>query len=168
MLLFACGGPKVQQNAESKDRKECAVLTTDSVVTLISDSGVTRYRIETPRWASYDQLDPPCQEFPYGIYLDQFDEDLNVRASLKADYAYYNETLQIWSLVGNVHAMNRKGEKFDTPRLNWNQKDHRVSSDTTICITREKSIIEGIGFESNEEMSNYTILKPTGVFPIDE
>ena len=45
---------------------------------------------------------------------------------------------------------------------------HRVFSDSVIHITREKSIIEGVGFESNEEMSKYTILNPTGVFPIDE
>ena len=41
-------------------------------------------------------------------------------------------------------------------------------SDSAIHITREKSIIEGVGFESNEEMSKYTIMHPTGVFPIDE
>jgi hypothetical protein len=67
-----------------------------------------------------------------------------------------------------VHALNRKGEQFDTPKLIWDQKSHRVYSDTTIHITREKSIIEGVGFESNEEMSKYTILNPTGVFPINE
>ena len=149
-------------------RAEAAVLITDSVVTLISDSGVTRYRIETPMWSVYDKTDPPFQEFPKGIYLEQFDEDLHVRASLKADYAYYNETTQVWVLVGNVHALNRKGEQFDTPQLNWNQQSHRVYSDTIIKITREKSTIEGVGFDSNEEMNDYTILKPTGVFPIDE
>ena len=48
------------------------------------------------------------------------------------------------------------------------QKEHRVFSDTLIHITRETSIITGIGFESNEEMTKYTILNPTGVFPIKE
>ena len=52
--------------------------------------------------------------------------------------------------------------------MKWNQEDHRVYSDTSIHIVREKSIIEGIGFDSNEEMTKYTILNPTGVFPINE
>ena len=64
--------------------------------------------------------------------------------------------------------MNRKGEHFDTQELKWDQKTHRVYSDSAIHITREKSIIEGVGFESNEEMSKYTIMHPTGVFPIDD
>ena len=116
----------------------------------------------------FDKKEPTYQEFPKGIYLEQFDEALTVQASLKADYAYYNEPDQHWTLRGNVHAMNRKGEHFDTQELKWDQKTHRVYSDSAIHITREKSIIEGVGFESNEEMSKYTIMHPTGVFPIDD
>ena len=93
---------------------------------------------------------------------------MTVEASLKADYAYYDENAQQWTLRGNVHALNRKGEEFDTPEMKWDQKSHRVYSDTSIHITREKSIITGVGFDSNEEMSKYTILNPTGVFPIKE
>jgi len=35
-------------------------------------------------------------------------------------------------------------------------------------ITREASIIQGVGFESNQSMTNYVILHPTGFFPIEE
>ena len=168
ILFFSCGGSSLQKSVESQPREKVAVLITDSVSCLISDSGVTRYRIEAPQWLSYDRTDPPYQEFPSGIYLEQFDEQLTVQASLKADYAYYNETEQQWTLRGNVHALNRKGEQFETPEMKWNEKTHRVFSDTSIHITREHSIIEGVGFDSNEEMTKYTILKPTGVFPIDE
>ena len=149
-------------------REQLPVLTTDSVTTLISDSGITRYRIEAAHWLVYDKTPEPYQEFPKGIYLEQFDENLNVEASLKANYAHYNEVEQEWTLRGDVHALNREGEQFDTPEMKWDQRAHRVYSDTSIHITREKSIIEGVGFNSNEEMSKYTILNPTGVFPIKE
>lgn len=168
MLCFACSKGEVEQSNETQERQAVAVLTTDSVSTLISDSGITRYRIEAPQWLVYDKTEPPYQEFPKGVYLEQFDAMLAVQASLKADYAYYDETTQIWLLRGNVHALNRKWEEFDTPELNWNQKTHRVYSDSLIHIKREKSIITGVGFDSNEEMNQYTILHPTGMFPIDE
>ena len=168
MVFFACSRQSIEQAPIEGDRTELPGLITDSISTLISDSGITRYRIEAPQWLIYDKTDPAYQEFPQGIYLEQFDEQMTVKASLQADYAYYHEVDQIWTLRGNVHALNRKGEQFDTPALFWNQKTHRVYSDTTINITREKSIIKGVGFDSNEEMSKYTILNPTGVFPIDE
>lgn len=168
MFLYACSNRSVEQSRHSEQREKTAVLITDSVSTLISDSGITRYRIEAPQWLVYDKTDPPYQEFPKGIYLEQFDEDLTVKAQLKANYAYYDEKAQQWTLRGDVHALNRKGETFDTPEMKWNQESHRVYSDTSIHIVREKSIIEGIGFDSNEEMTKYTILNPTGVFPINE
>ena len=168
MFVFGCKEKSVQQSVQSQPREQAAVLLTDSVSTLISDSGVTRYRIEAPQWLMFDKTEPPYQEFPQGIYLEQFDIELKVQASLKADYAYYDENAQQWTLRGNVHALNRKGEQFDTPEMKWDQKSHRVYSDTSIHITREKSIITGVGFDSNEEMSKYTILNPTGVFPIKE
>ena len=168
ILFYACGGSSLQPSVESQPREQVAALVTDSVSCLISDSGVTRYRIEAPQWLVYDRTEPPYQEFPDGVYLEQFDEQLTVQASLKADYAYYNEAEQQWTLRGNVHALNRKGEQFETPEMKWNEKTHRVFSDTTIHITREHSIIEGVGFDSNEDMSKYTILNPTGVFPIED
>lgn len=168
ILFSACGGSSLEQSNQPASRKESPAVVTHDVMTLISDSGITRYRIEAPTWLMYDKTEPPFQEFPDGIYLEQFDQLLTVQASMKADYAYYNEKMQIWILKGNVHAMNRKGEQFDTPNLNWNQKTHRIYSDSVIHITREKSIITGVGFDSNEEMSQYTIINPTGIFPIKE
>lgn len=169
MFLSACGHKKdVRSALELPPREELPVLQTDSVSTLISDSGITRYRIEAPQWLIYDKTQSPCQEFPEGIYLEQFDIDLSVQASLRADYAHYDEQAQLWTLRGHVHALNFKGEQFDTEELKWDQQEHRVYSDTFIHITREVSIIEGVGFESNEQMTKYTILNPTGVFPIKE
>ena len=168
IVLFACSPAEEVTHDQVPPRDSLPVLVGDTVTTLISDSGITRYRIETAQWLVYDKTEPTYQEFPKGIYLEQFDEALTVQASLKADYAYYNEPDQHWTLRGNVHAMNRKGEHFDTQELKWDQRMHRVYSDSAIHITREKSIIEGVGFESNEEMSKYTIMHPTGVFPVDE
>ena len=168
VILLACSPDEQTTQDQVPPRDSLPVLVGDTVTTLISDSGITRYRIETTQWLVFDKTEPTYQEFPKGIYLEQFDEALTVQASLKADYAYYNEPDQHWTLRGNVHAMNRKGEHFDTQELKWDQRLHRVYSDSAIHITREKSVIEGVGFESNEEMSKYTIMNPTGVFPIDD
>lgn len=150
------------------DRALIPMLEADTVTTLISDSGVTRYRIKTPRWEIYDKAQPPYWEFPQGIYLERFNAELETESSLKADYAHYNEEAQIWHLIGNVHAVNLEGEQFDTPELFWNQKTEKVYSDSTIIITKETSIIHGVGFLSNQEMTQYTITHPTGVFPIQD
>lgn len=168
VTLSACHEEIASREKFPQERKAMPVLNTYAVSTLISDSGITRYRIEADEWLIFDKTEPSYQEFPSGIYLEQFDQELSVEASLKADYAHYDDEAQIWTLRGHVHALNRKGEQFDTPELKWDQQLHIVWSDSSIHITRETSIIEGVGFQSNEEMSKYTILNPTGVFPIKD
>ncbi len=167
--LSSCGsdGEKPMVDAVL-DRAAMPMLVADSVSTLISDSGITRYRIKTARWEVYDKAQPSHWKFPNGIYLEKFNEELEVEASLEADSAYYDEEAQIWRLDGNVHALNLEGERFETQQLFWEQKKERIYSDSVITIHRETSTITGIGFESNQEMTKYTIKKPTGFFPIKE
>ena len=168
-MFCACTKKEVRHRASAiEDRKAMAVLEGDDVTTLISDSGITRYRIKAQKWLIFDKADTPYWEFPKGIYLEKFNLDLEADATVEADYAYYNETLQCWTLRGNVKALNLQGEQFETPLLFWDQKEESVYSDSSIVITRETSIIKGVGFRSNQEMTQYTILRPTGIFPIKE
>ncbi len=166
---MACAKKEIRHRASAiDDRKAMAVLEGDEVTTLISDSGITRYRINAKKWLVFDKADTPYWEFPEGIYLEKFNTELKADATIEADYAYYNEPAQLWTLRGNVKAMNLQGEQFETPLLYWDQQSESVYSDSSIIITREVSIIKGFGFRSNQEMTNYTILYPTGIFPIKE
>ena len=167
-VFSSCQQSDVRQTEAVTDRQATPILDVDSVTTLISDSGVVRYRISAPRWQIYDKAEPSYWEFMQGIYLEEFDELLRIQASLRADYARYWDKEERWELTGNVHALNEKGEAFDTELLIWDQHAERVFSDSAITITRDSSVIRGIGFESNQTMTNYTILNPTGYFTVDE
>ena len=168
-LVYSCTKQDTRHRAEAiVDRSAMPALEAYDVTTIISDSGITRYRIKTKRWLIFDKADTPYWEFPEGIYLDKFNLQFEADATVESDYAYYNEPAQRWTLKGNVQAMNLAGERFETPLLYWDQKSESVYSDSSIVITKETSIIKGIGFQSNQEMTQYTIQKPTGVFPIEE
>lgn len=174
LILVCIGGGGCQKRSVKlrkpavTDRSTMAVIEAEDVMTTISDSGITRYRIQAPKWLVYDKADTPYWEFPAGIYLEKFNMELEADASVEADYAFYNETEQRWMLSGNVKAVNLEGEQFETPLMFWDQKTESVYSDSSIVITRETSVIKGVGFRSNQQMTEYTIMNPTGVFPIDE
>ena len=168
-FVYSCTKKEVRHRAGAiADRKAMPALAGDEVTTLISDSGITRYRITAKKWLVFDKADTPYWEFPEGVYLEKFNLNLEADATVEADYAYYNEPAQRWMLRGNVQAVNLEGERFETPLLFWDQQTESVYSDSSIVITREASIIKGVGFRSNQEMTKYTILRPTGVFPIAE
>lgn len=169
LLVIGCRRRDVRLRADAiVDRAAIAVLEARDINTIISDSGIIRYRIKAPMWKVFDKADTPYWEFPDGIYLEKFNLKLEADATIEADYAHYDEPAQRWTLKGNVKAVNLEGEQFETPLLIWEQKSESVYSDSSIVITRETSIIKGVGFRSNQEMTQYTILRPTGVFPIKE
>ena len=161
LLLFSsCSG--------KTERDSMAVMDTRGVTTLVSDSGVTRYRINTEEWLVFDRKNPPYWAFEKGVYLEKFDSIFQVEASIKADTAYFFNKEELWKLMGNVHIQNLKGEQFDTELLYWDQRAQRIYSDEFIRIEQPDRIITGHGFESNQQMTVYTIRKPEGIFYVDE
>lgn len=137
------------------------------VSTVVSDSGITQYRIVSPEWLVWDKAVEPNWLFPKGIHFEKFDENLDVFAKVDADSAIYYTKLDDWVLVGNVKAMNLDGETFETEILFVKQKEDRIYTDKDIKVTQSDKIINGVGFESNTRLSKYTILNPTGIIPID-
>ena len=133
LLLFSsCSGKKKELGDAITERDSMAVMDTRGVTTLVSDSGVTRYRINTEEWLVFDRKNPPYWAFE------------------------------------NVHIQNLKGEQFDTELLYWDQRAQRIYSDEFIRIEQPDRIITGHGFESNQQMTVYTIRKPEGIFYVDE
>jgi LPS export ABC transporter protein LptC len=143
-------------------------MTTHNVTTLISDSGQIRYRITTDVWYVYDEAQIPVWRFPHGLYLEKFDKDFGIEATIQCDSATYLSQRGLWRLDGNVNILNTIGEKFLTQQVYWDQQLNKVYSDSFIHIERIDRTIEGYGFESNDRMTRYRITNPTGIFPASE
>ncbi len=143
-------------------------MSTVNVATLISDSGITQYKIVSPLWNVYDEVDTPYWNFPKGIYLQKFDRKFNVIASVAADSARFFRMQNLWRLDGHVELKKEPGELFMTQQLFWDQRRNRLYSDSFIHIETPDRMLEGIGFESNDRLTKYTIKHPTGIFPVSE
>lgn len=168
LSCFSCSGSQKTMGEAITERDSLPVMDTRGVTTLISDSGMIRYRINTEEWKVFDRKVPPYWAFEQGVYLEKFDTLFQVEASIEADTAYFYNKEELWKLVSNVHIQNLKGEKFDTDLLYWDQKRQRVYSDHRIRIEQPDRVIIGRGFESNQQMTIYTIHKPEGIFYVDD
>lgn len=167
-LSASCSKGKKPTSDAITNRDSVPVMVTRDVSTYISDSGVVRYKIIADEWQVFDRLDPSMWTFEQGVYLEKFNNDLGIEATIVADTAYYYDKEELWELRGNVHIENEQDEQFDTQLLFWNQKTKRVYSDLFIRIRQQKRIITGIGFTSNQDFTRYTIKQTQGIFPIKE
>lgn len=168
LLLGACSGGEERIPPQPMDGNTVPTMVTENVNSLVSDSGITRYHIVAPLWLMFDNADDPFWRFPQGLDMERYDDHMNVTAILVCDTAIYYTRQRIWRLDGNVRMRNIEGDRFLTQQLFWNQNSHKVYSDSFIHIERSDRIIEGVGFVSNEQMTAYTVRRPTGIFPISE
>lgn len=67
-------------------------------------------------------------------------------------------------IYDSVVVVNKEGNILKTSKLYWNNRLQKVSTDVFVKITTPKEDVEGIGFESDQNLKNYTIYKVTGVF----
>ena len=167
-LSASCSKGKEPVSAAITNRDSVPVMVTRDVATYISDSGVVRYKIIADEWQVFDRLEPSMWTFEQGVYLEKFNNDLSIEATILADTAYYYDKEELWELRGNVHIENEQDEQFDTQLLFWNQKTKRVYSDLFIRIRQQKRIITGTGFTSNQDFTRYTIKHTQGIVPIKE
>ena len=67
LVLQSCSSSVESSASLGVERDSAAVMKTYNVTTLVSDSGVTRFRVNTPEWLVYDKKAKPAWEFPKGM-----------------------------------------------------------------------------------------------------
>lgn len=165
-VLVACGKEKAHYVRNIGDGEDTPTMLTRDVATFISDSGYTKYKITTPLWAMYEESKEPFWRFPEGLDLEQYDRMLRPQANMRCDSAHYLSQRRIWRLDGNVVMVNTMHDTFLTQQVYWDQSKRMVYSDSFIHIVRSDRVIEGYGFESDEQMTAYTVNRPTAIFPV--
>ena len=166
-LSAACSSDKKDFLPKFKDRSAIPGMFTDSVTTLISDSGRIRYRVITEVWKIFDKVSDPYWYFPKKVYFERFNDSLKTESVVQSDTARYFTSRKVWELKNHVKLTSLKGEKFETALLYWDQNQQRIYSDSFIRIEQKDQIITGYGFESNQTLTQYRIFKVEAVFPID-
>lgn len=163
----ACRRDRKISVADRLSPKTMPTMSTTNVATFISDSGIIQYKIVSPLWYVYDAVDTPYWRFPKGLYLRKYDRRFRVIASVAADSARYLKNERIWRLDGNVELKKAPKDMFQTPQLFWNERKGILYSDSFIHIETATHVLEGYGFVSNDRLTSYRIIRPTGIFPVD-
>lgn len=169
MLSFSsCNDDDKKTGPQLGERDSLPVLKSIGVSTLISDSGVIRYKMISEDWYIYDKKDPTYWSFEKGLFIERFNESYQVDAYISCDTAYFYNQKSLWELRGRVLVKNMKGETFKTSLLFWDQRAHRIYSERYMEIDGETRKLSGYNFSSNEQMTDYIIHSSKGQFPLED
>lgn len=146
------------------DRDSVSMMTTYGVNTLISDSGVIKYKIVAERWDVNTIKNPPRWTFEKGIFMEQFDEQFHVEGYVYADSAWYYDQQKLWELRGRVRILNVNGLRFNSEELYWDGVRHEFYSNKFSRVVTPERTMEGTYFRSDEHMTHYTVTNSAGSF----
>ncbi len=154
-----------------RNRDSLPVMVTTGVSKLISDSGVTRYKIVAEEWRVYDKTTPPRWEFPKGVFLERYDDKFKVNLHITADSAWlYNQKL--WELRGHVTLHDEAaGTRLYTQELFWDMNTGELRSDVHTRLIEPDQEIEGNWFRAtiiNRQLTSYHVRQGKGFMPMSD
>ena len=164
MILSGCNDVQEHTAPAIRDRDSASVMTSYGVNTLISDSGVIKYKIITERWDVNTIKNPSRWTFEKGVFFEQFDEKFHVQAYIQADTAWYFDQQKLWHLRGRVKIRNINGLLYESEELYWNGVRHELYSNVFSKVTTPERSMEGTYFLSDERMTHYTVSNSKGSF----
>lgn len=147
-----------------RDKDSVAIMTSYGVNTLISDSGVIKYRIVTERWEVNQNKKPSRWTFDKGLFLEQFDENFHVQAYIQCDTAYYFDQQRLWELRSRVRILTKDGLRFSSQRLYWDEMKHELYSNVFSRLITPERTLQGSYFRSDEKMTHYLVTNSKGSF----
>jgi hypothetical protein len=143
-------------------------MTSYGVNTLISDSGVIKYKIVAERWDVNTVRQPPRWTFEKGIFMEQFDEQFHVEGYIQADSAWYYEQQKLWELRGRVLIRNVNGLIFTSEEFFWDGIRHEFYSNKFSRVVTPERTLEGTRFRSDEHMTHYDVSNSEGSFQSED
>lgn len=160
VLALACTQEEVSDDwlKELDLSKEVA----EEVEILYSDSAKVRVRITGPRMDYLADRANPAQEFPKGVFVEFYDEDLNVTSTLSGNFAQRFENKNLIIVRDSVVWQSNEGEKLESEELIWDEQEQRVYTQKFARITREDEVIYGYGFEATQNFKDARIKAVTG------
>ncbi|MFM7016930.1 MAG: LPS export ABC transporter periplasmic protein LptC [Bacteroidota bacterium] len=135
--------------------------------TIYSDSGHVKVLLEAAVMKK-KLLPKPITELSKGMKISFYDANMQVVSHMSSNYAIHYEQEHRWEAKNNVEVVNLKGEKLNTEKLIWDERNNKLLSDNFVKITTPKEIIMGNGFEADQDFNHYKIFNVTGHITLNQ
>lgn len=163
-LVTACEEQTEHTAPAIHDRDSVATMISYGVNTLISDSGLIKYRLVAERWEVNQRRDPSRWIFDKGLFMTQFDEKFHVQMYIQCDTAYHYDRMRLWELRGRVHVLTKDGLDFKSEELFYDMGKHEFYSYAFSTLITPERTLQGTYFKSDENITKYYVSNSKGSF----
>ncbi|GAA4404432.1 hypothetical protein GCM10023187_21750 [Nibrella viscosa] len=139
----------------------------NNVQMLYSEAAVLKVKMTTARQLRYQSDD---RKYPETVNISFFGPAGEEVTTLRSDSGRYDKAKDLYTVMGNVVVINKqKQEKLLTDVLNWNPNTKKVYTEKAVTVISKATgeTLKGVGLDANQDFSQYSIRKPTGIFNIE-
>jgi LPS export ABC transporter protein LptC len=129
-----------------------------------SNEGLPRATLSAGRIRVYDKRRQTVLDS--SVRVDFFDREGKHSSVLTARWANINDQTKYMVAYDSVKIVSDSGTTVYTDSLTWNNETQQITSPANVKIVEKSGrVTTGRGFESDQSLSNYKILKTTIVAP---
>jgi LPS export ABC transporter protein LptC len=131
-----------------------------------SSAGKLRAKLFAPKMLRYQDSIPRI-EFPQKLHVDFYTDNHVVQSFLDAKRGSYFEHEAKILLQDSIVVIRKDGDTLKTNKLIWEQSRQSFYTDEDVEIRQKTKTIFGKGFESDEQLKNFSIDTVTGVMLVE-
>ncbi|GAA3937784.1 LPS export ABC transporter periplasmic protein LptC [Hymenobacter algoricola] len=166
-LSVGCG--KKDATATQKMVYKGPTIEVNDVLTLISDSAQLQVRLTSPLEQTFETGD---QVYPKGVKVVFYgDGGRTVVNTLSGRYGKFEKNKNLYTVRGDVQVKNDpKQQQMNTEEVFYDKAKAQIYTKPEMFV-RVKTLTEvltGYGLTANQDFSRYRIMKPEGIFTLDQ
>lgn len=133
-----------------------------------SERGVLQMTLEAPLIQQY-QTPEAKTVYPKGVELQFFDNQQQLRTTVRANYAISLDERNIMKAQDSVVVIDyQNGDTIYLEDIIWNSNEDRIYSNHSVRAVNGQRVTYGDGFVSDQQMQNLRILRQRGTVEVEE
>lgn len=169
LLLLSLPGCDKKEEAAVPIIYKGPFMETTNVVTLVSDSARLQLRLTAPLEQQFESGDVV---YPKDVNIAFYDKPGKlVVNTLEAKYGKLEKSTQLYIMRGNVRMVNMlEQQTVTTEEAFYDKLKRKIYTDTAMFVRVQSptQVLTGYGLVANEDLSLYTVHRPTGTFTLEE
>ena len=169
LFLVSCKNSSKEINDFLAD-KNLPIGVTENINYVHKDSGKVNTRMIAPLyWDFTNRKLNPYYEFPKGVKIVDINDVTRDSVTITGNYAISYDVTRISEIIGNVVVINHQERVIlNTDQMYWDQKEEYYFTEKPFTIYTETDTINGVGFESKSDLSNWILNNTKGDFIVDQ
>ncbi|MHB9147517.1 MAG: LPS export ABC transporter periplasmic protein LptC [Candidatus Amoebophilus sp.] len=154
--------------ANNQDKKqELPLIESTNMEVLYSEEGIVVAKMCAESRLQYENGN---SIYPAGMYVECYDKQKKLIATLRANTAYQYVDKEMWELKGDVEVKGyHEGDEqqLNTEELYWNLKTNKIYTDKFVRLETGNELLTGYGIDAMQDLSYYSMSSPEGFVNVD-